>query len=252
MERRIAEEVQSGGSEVIILYYSAKKMVMGEKYLQPLADGKSDETPKNVALQNKYYNGFSVFQMPQATGTYYAYLSRMKDIGGDRYVICDAGFVNLYNDPARIYVKEIAEKVDVLRANGVTVSLATPDDIREMEAFLIGWFMHVDVPDVYLQLVSVLHKNTDRWMEVVKTYKSEGLLAAQPSGVQVVFRFIAKRSAEWYAQGQKVYGVPLNMIVKGTGFRERTVMDYLRRLEAVGLIKVNTIDKERYYLSIEQ
>lgn len=235
-----------------ILYYSARKMVMGEKYLQPLADGGSDTATKNVVLENKYYNGFSLFQMPQAIGTYYAYLDRMRDIGDSQYIICDAGFVNLYNDPARIYVKEIAEKVGVLRANGVAVSLATSDYIREMEAFMTGWFMHVDVPAVYLQLVSVLHKNTDRWMEVVKTYKSEGLLAAQPSGVQVVFRFVAKRSAEWYAQGQKVYGVPLSMVVKGTGFKEGTVMDYLRRLEAVGLVKVNTIDKERYYLPIEQ
>jgi hypothetical protein len=244
--------MSGGGGEVRVLYYSAKKMVMGEKYLQVDTDGESDATPKSAVPVNGYYNGFSVFQMPQAVGTYYAYLSRMKDTGDSQYIICDAGFVNLYNDPARIYVKEIAEKVGMLRTNGVVVSLATSDYIREMEAFLTGWFMHIDVPTVYLQLVSVLHKNTDRWIQLVNDYKSDSLLAGQPATVQSIFRFVVVKTAEWHAQHSKVFGVPLAMIVKETGLKEATVMEYLRRLEAVGLVKVNVIDKKYYYLPIEQ
>ncbi len=238
-----------------ILYYSAKKMVMAEKYVPDasttVVPGGSTSSEK-VQHSVKYYNGFSVFQMPRAVGTYYAYLERIRDIGDNKYTVCDAGFVNLYNDPSSIYVKEIAERVGDLRSKGVVVSLASPEEIHELEAFLTGWFMHVDVPEVYLQLVVALHRNTDKWLQVVNTYKSNSLLSAQPASVQSIFRFLVAKTSEWTANHQKVYGVPLSMVVKETGLKETTVMDYLRRLEAVGLVKINLIDKKYYYLPIEQ
>ena len=209
-------------------------------------------SPKDMVMVEKHENDTTLYPMLGARGTVFAYLTRMNQLGDLKYVICSEKVVELYNDPSRIYIAEMAGMVEMLKGKGITVVTGSSDDILELQTFLTVRLKDLDVfISLYREIVPMLKGLRDEFRSSMNSLKVEGILAGQPPSVQSIYKSVTEHTKDWQEKRGYSYGVPIGMIVSEVGLKEGTIREYLNRLKALKLIKINVIDKENFYLPME-
>lgn len=202
-----------------------------------------------MVMVEKNENVTVLYPMPGARGTVSAYLTRMNQLGDSKYVICSEKVMELYNDPLRIYVPEVAGMVEMLKGKGITAVAGSSEDVAELQTFLaVRLRMNDDLLLVYRELASTIKDLRDEFASSVHKLKVGGIMAGQPPSVQSIYESVTEHTKDWREKRGYSYGVPIGIITSEVGLKEGTVKEYLNRLKSFGLIKINVVGKENFYL----